>query len=141
MGPPVGRRVVLFDGLCKLCNASVDFIIRRDREDRFRFATLQSQVGLELARRHRIPVARLSSVILVEGDEVYTRSTAALRILRALPGGYGLLYPLILVPPIIRDAVYGFIARHRYGWFGKRDSPRVPAEELRHKFLDDQDPA
>ena len=131
-----GHLIVLFDGECNLCTFTVKFILRRDHKDRFRFASLQTDVGLELARRHRISVAGLASVILLEGDRAFTRSTAALRILRNLSAGYALLYPLVLVPRFLRDTLYDFIARNRYRWFGKRDACMVPSPEVRGKFLD-----
>jgi predicted DCC family thiol-disulfide oxidoreductase YuxK len=129
------KKVILFDGVCNLCNAVVAFLIHRDRKDVFRFAALQSEAGAQLAERLGLAASDLSSVVLLEGDRAFTKSTAALRILRGLPW-YRVLYPLVAVPPFIRDAVYDWVARNRYGWFGKRDACMVPSPEVRGRFLD-----
>jgi predicted DCC family thiol-disulfide oxidoreductase YuxK len=128
--------VVLFDGVCNLCNGSVNFIIDRDPTARFRFAALQSSQATELlARLGQAPQPEPQSVLLVEDGRLYERSTAALRIARRLRGGWKLLYAFIVVPRPLRDAVYGFIARNRYRWFGKSEACRVPTPELRARFL------
>lgn len=129
------ERIILFDGVCNLCNASVQFVIRHDRHNRFRFASLQSDYGQQLLRREGFSTEELTSFILVEGDKTYRRSTAALRVARQLPGGWSLLYAFIVVPPFIRNAVYDFIAANRYRWFGKQDACMVPTPELRAKFI------
>ncbi|MCI0573316.1 MAG: thiol-disulfide oxidoreductase DCC family protein [Myxococcaceae bacterium] len=132
---PAGR-VVLFDGVCNLCNGAVNFIIDRDPEARFRFASLQSPVGATLLERHGLKVqAEPESMVLLEGGHLYVRSTAALRIARHLRGAWRLLYVLLLVPRPLRDAAYRFIARHRYRWFGRTEACRVPTPALRARFL------
>lgn len=128
--------VVLFDGLCNLCNASVQFIIRRDPAARFRFASLQSPVAAEVLRSASARGPLPDSIVLVEGGRVTTQSTAALRIARRLRFPWPLLYTLILVPRPIRDAAYAWIARNRYRWFGKRDQCLLPTPELRARFLE-----
>jgi predicted DCC family thiol-disulfide oxidoreductase YuxK len=127
---------VLFDGVCKFCNASVNFIIDRDRRGRVRFAALQSATGQELLRRFRLPTTGLDSLVLVEAGRCYTRSTAALRISRWLDGFWPVLSALILLPPVLRDGAYDLLARNRYRWFGKLDACRLPTPELRQRFLD-----
>lgn len=127
--------VVLFDGVCNLCNASVDFILERDSKSIFRFASLQSEAGQELLRRFRLPTEEHRSLVLVEGDRFFTRSSAALLIARRLDGFWPLLYAFIVVPRFLRDAVYDLFARNRYRWFGRRDTCRVPAPEERGRFL------
>ncbi|NMO14973.1 DUF393 domain-containing protein [Pyxidicoccus fallax] len=128
--------VVLFDGVCNLCNGAVNFIIDRDPSARFRFAALQSaQAASLLAPLGRVPEADPQSFILVEDGRVYERSSAALRVARKLPGAWKLFYAFIVVPTPIRDAVYRFIARNRYRWFGKADACRMPTPELRARFL------
>jgi predicted DCC family thiol-disulfide oxidoreductase YuxK len=128
--------VVLFDGVCNLCNASVSFIIDRDPAGRFRFAALQSEAGRELLERHGRPVtATPESVVLVEAGRVYEQSTAALRIARRLKGGWKLLYAFALVPRPLRDLVYRWIARNRYRWFGREEACRRPTPELERRFL------
>jgi predicted DCC family thiol-disulfide oxidoreductase YuxK len=133
--PMKNKSIVLFDGVCKLCNGSVQFISKRDSKDRFRFANLQADVAKELLAHHNIVNQEMNSVILIEQEEVYTKSTAALKIARHLSGLWPLCYGLIVIPPIIRNAVYRFIANNRYQWFGKKESCMVPGKELKHKFL------
>ena len=128
--------IVLFDGVCNLCNASVNFIIDRDPHDRFRFAALQSERGVALLAEHGHTVsAEPDSIVLVEGGRIFERSTAALRIARHLRGAWKLLYGFMIVPRPLRDLVYRFIARHRYRWFGRTEACRVPTPELRARFL------
>ncbi|MCE9667303.1 thiol-disulfide oxidoreductase DCC family protein [Myxococcus stipitatus] len=128
--------VVLFDGVCNLCNGAVNFIIDRDPASSFRFAALQSdQAAALLAPLGRVPEVEPQSFILVEGGKVYERSTAALRIARRLRGGWKLFYAFMLVPRPLRDAVYRLVARNRYRMFGKAESCRMPTPELRARFL------
>lgn len=126
--------VVLFDGVCNLCNAAVTFIIDRDPEAVLRFAPLQSDVGQRLVRTCR--VEDVDSIVLVERDRCYVRFDAALRVARRLSGIWPLLGVLRAVPAPIRDAGYRFIARHRHRWFGTRAACRVPTPALRRRFLD-----
>jgi len=127
--------VVLFDGVCNLCNGSVEFIIARDPTARFRFAPLESAAARSLIDEARPRGPLPDSIVLMEHHRMYTRSTAALRIARRLRFPWPLLYALIIVPRPLRDAIYDFIARHRYRWFGKRDTCMVPTPELRARFL------
>jgi predicted DCC family thiol-disulfide oxidoreductase YuxK len=127
--------VLLFDGVCNLCNSSVQFIIERDPNARFRFASLQSEEGQALLSRFENRPADLSSVVLVQDDLLYARSEAALRVARQLGGGWSLLYAFIVVPRPIRDAVYDWIARNRYRWFGKKDACMIPSPDLKSRFL------
>ncbi len=128
--------IVLFDGVCNLCNRSVQFIIKRDTRDRFRFAALQGKTGQALLTRHQLPADSFNSFILVEEDRIYTRSTGALQMLKRLGAPWSLCYAFILVPRFIRDWVYNRIARNRYRWFGKKESCMIPTPELKNKFLD-----
>lgn len=127
--------IVLFDGLCNLCNAAVDFILRRDRAGVFRFAALQSEAGRALLARHGLPDLDPGSMVLIEGGRAYQRSTAALRIARRLRFPWPLLAALLVIPVSLRDPVYGWIARNRYRLFGRRDSCRVPTDKERARFL------
>lgn len=129
------KKIILFDGVCNLCNTTVSFLMKRDRRDVFRFAPLQTEPGTRLAQDRGIPTADLDSVVLVETNDHYVKSTAALRIARELPGAYRFLYPLILIPRGLRDAIYDLVARNRYRWFGRQESCRVPTPEERGKFL------
>ncbi|HJX28865.1 MAG TPA: thiol-disulfide oxidoreductase DCC family protein [Thermoanaerobaculia bacterium] len=126
---------ILFDGVCNLCNGSVQFILRRDPEARFRFASLQSEAGQRLVTEQGLNPEVLSSVILIEDGRVYRESTAALRIARHMAGAWKLLRVFVLIPRPIRDAVYRLIARNRYRWFGKSETCWLPTPELRARFL------
>jgi predicted DCC family thiol-disulfide oxidoreductase YuxK len=129
--------VILFDGVCNLCNGLVQFVIARDPAARFAFASLQSNAASKLLDRHRQTTPLPDSIVLVDGDRVFTRSSAALRIARGLGFPWMLAYAGIVVPKPLRDAVYDRVARNRYRWFGKRDVCMVPTPELRGRFLDD----
>ena len=127
--------IILFDGVCNLCNRTVDMVIRRDPVGRFRFAALQSERGKALAAEHGIDAEAMSSMVLIESGRAYVRSTASLRVYRRLRVPLKMLWPFILVPRPIRDAVYSFIAKRRYRWFGKRETCRLPTEAERARFL------
>ena len=130
--------LLLFDGVCNLCNRSVQWVIRHDREGKFRFAPLQG----EGARKALEPFGGeavgegLGSMVLLSGGALYTRSTAVLRTLRLLGGPRGFLYALIIIPKPLRDRIYDGVARNRYRWFGKKDSCMVPTPEMKRLFLD-----
>ena len=127
--------IVLFDGVCNLCSGSVQFLLKRDPEGRFRFASLQSDAGRSLMIEHRLDPDALSSVVVVEEGRAWQESSAALRIARHLPGAWKLLRVFAVVPRPIRDAVYRWIARNRYRWFGKTEACWLPTPELRARFL------
>ena len=127
--------LVLFDGVCNLCNRSVQTILRHDRHARFRFASLQSPLGEKLRDDLGIDREKVDSVILVEGDRWYKESDAALRIAHGLGGPWKLFGILRLIPRPLRDAAYRLIARNRYRWFGKTETCWVPTPELRGRFL------
>jgi predicted DCC family thiol-disulfide oxidoreductase YuxK len=131
-----GHDIVLYDGVCNYCNASVRFVIARDPPGRYRFAALQSDVGKSLLADHHLPPASMETVVLIEGGKVYTRSTAALRVARRLTGAWPLLYVFIIVPRPIRDWCYGVFARNRYRWFGRTDACQIPSPEVRQRFMD-----
>ena len=129
------QRVILFDGDCLFCNASVQFIIKRDPYAHFQFASLQSELGQALLSKYEIPKS-VDSLVLIENDKAYIKSTAALRIVKKLDGLWHLLYLCILIPRPIRDGVYNYIANNRYRWFGKKDdSCALPSPEVRKRFL------
>ncbi len=128
--------VILFDGVCNLCNSSVQFVIKHDPTGRFRFASLQSAAGQRLLQQYEHPGAKqFSSVVLVENNRLYTRSTAVLRIARRLTGAWPLLYSFIILPPFLRNAVYSYIAANRYRWYGKQDACWLPSPGLSERFL------
>jgi predicted DCC family thiol-disulfide oxidoreductase YuxK len=127
--------VVLFDGVCNLCNASVDFLLRRDASARFRFAPLQSAFAARLLAEHGLAGETLASIVLIEGGRAFTRSEAALRIAALLPGPWPVLGVLRAVPRRLRDTAYDLLARRRYRWFGRRPACRTPTPEERARFL------
>ena len=129
--------ILLFDGVCNLCAASVRFVIRRDTRKHFRFAPLQSPQGRNLLRRIGLPDDSFSGMVLVEGDDYFTQSAAALRIARRLRWPWPLLYVFTVVPRFLRDPVYRLIASNRYRWFGKRETCWVPTPELEDRFVED----
>jgi len=128
--------IVLFDGVCNLCNGTVNFIIDRDPVGYFRFAPLQSSVAETYLANADGPDHSLGTIVLVENGQTYVRSTAALRIARRLAGPWSLLALALAVPRPLRDAVYNWIATNRYDWFGQRDQCRMPTPGLRDRFLD-----
>lgn len=129
------QTVIFFDGLCNLCNGAVQFTIERDKQNLFRFASLQSAYAAEKLTPFNIASENLDSFILLENGRVYLRSSAALRVAKKLNGLWPLLYGFIIVPGFIRDAVYNYIAKNRYKWFGKQESCWIPTPELKSKFL------
>jgi predicted DCC family thiol-disulfide oxidoreductase YuxK len=131
--------IVLFDGVCNFCNGSVNFIIRRDRSKIFRFAPLQSEAGAKILRQFGqfgSPQDWLETIVLVEDGSCYTRSTAALRIVRRLGGPWRILYAFSVIPAAARDPIYDLIARNRYRWFGRKDACMIPTPEIREQFLE-----
>jgi predicted DCC family thiol-disulfide oxidoreductase YuxK len=134
-------RVILFDGVCNLCNASVDFILAHEARPRFQFAALQSEAGQRLLAARGLGSALPESVILVDGEAVHTRSTAALQIARHLRFPWSLLFGLVIIPRPLRDAIYAFVARRRQSWFGVRLVCRLPTPAEKDRFLDWEDVA
>lgn len=128
--------IVLFDGVCNLCNHAVIFIIDRDHQKKYRFASLQSSIGQDLLRRFQLPTHTMDSLVLISKERVFVKSTAALKIARNLDGLWPLAYMFIIVPSFIRNAFYDLIAKYRYKIFGKSESCRYPSDELKLRFLD-----
>jgi predicted DCC family thiol-disulfide oxidoreductase YuxK len=135
--PADQRPIVLFDGVCNLCNGLVQFVIRRDPPPaRLRFAALQSNAGQQLLREHGLSTVDLDTFVFIEAGVAHVRSTAALRLLKRLGLPWSLAWCAVIVPRPLRDAVYRWISRNRYRWFGVRESCMVPSAELRSRFLD-----
>lgn len=131
------KKIILFDGVCNLCNRWVQFTIKRDKKDVFRFAALQSEAGKRMTAARGIDTAMLDSIILVEpGTAYYTKSDAVLEITGKFGGVWGLFSIFSWIPRPLRDALYDLVARNRYTWYGKKESCMVPSPELRAKFLD-----
>ena len=132
---PCQHPVILFDGVCNLCNGFVQFVIRQDTGKRFYFASLQSEIARELLKDQSPSAQAMDSVVLIENGRYYRQSPAALRILRQLGGGWPLLYGFIVLPAFLRDWIYDRIAKNRYRWFGQRQACMVPSPELKARFL------
>lgn len=130
-----GGPILLFDGVCNLCNGSVQWVIARDPAAQFRFASLQSEAGRALLAQHRLPLDAMDTVALVDGAAHWRKSDAALEVLRRLGGAWALLSALRFVPRPLRDAAYDVVVRNRYGWWGKRAECWIPTPELRARFL------
>ena len=131
------KKLILFDGVCNLCNRSIQFIIKRDKKDVFRYAALQSEIGQQLVAERGIDRLKVDSIILIEPNiAYYTKSTAALEIGKSFGGGWKLLALFEWIPRPIRDWVYDRVAKNRYRWFGKKQDCMIPTPELQAKFLD-----
>jgi predicted DCC family thiol-disulfide oxidoreductase YuxK len=130
MNEPV---IILFDGVCNLCNGVVRFVIARDPQARFKFASQQSQAGIELLRQHHLP--EMTSVVLIRDGQALLKSDAVLEIALLLPG-WSWAVAFKFVPRGLRDFVYDLVARSRYSLFGKREACWLPTPELRTRFLD-----
>ncbi len=131
------KKIILFDGVCNLCNGFIQFVIKRDIQDVFRYASLQSEIGQQLVSERGIDTKSIDSVVLIEpGIAYYIKSDAALQIGSQLKGYRTLSKFFNLIPSSLRNFVYDLIARYRYAWFGKKDQCMIPTSELRAKFLD-----
>lgn len=128
-------KVILFDGVCNLCNGFVQKIIKRDKNDVFKFASLQSDFGQDFLKKNKFDSSEFKSIILIDGDEYYTKSTAALKIGKELKGIYAISGLFLCFPKFIRDGVYDLVAKNRYKWFGKQESCWMPTPELKKKFI------
>jgi predicted DCC family thiol-disulfide oxidoreductase YuxK len=127
--------IILFDGVCNFCNGAVNFTIKRDKKKLIRFAALQSEVGTQLTKQYGLPENDMRSFLLIENGKMYNKSTAALRVCRHLTGLWPLVYGFIIVPAFIRNAVYDFIAKNRYKWFGQKQECMIPTPDVRARFL------
>jgi predicted DCC family thiol-disulfide oxidoreductase YuxK len=136
MAPPLAVPVILFDGVCNLCNAWVRFVVRHDPAGIFRFAAQQSPVGQAMIEKHISGSQQLSSVILVTGNTVYTESTAVIEICARLAPPWSWFAVLRIVPRPLRDICYRFVVRHRYQWFGRTDTCQVPSAHVGSRFID-----
>jgi predicted DCC family thiol-disulfide oxidoreductase YuxK len=128
-------QVILFDGVCNLCNSSVQFVINHDPNSRFRFAALQSNFGQSKLEEHGFNKDQLLSIVLLMNGKVYDKSRAALEIARRLNGLWPLMYAFIIVPPFIRDFAYNWVSRNRYRWFGRQDECMIPTPALKARFI------
>lgn len=131
------KKIILFDGVCNLCNSSIQFVIKHDKKNRYKFAALQSDVAKMLLNERGIDSSQIDSIILIDPDTAYyIKSSAALEIGKSFGGGWRLLSIFEWVPRPIRDWIYDLIAKNRYSWFGKQNDCMIPTPELKAKFLD-----
>ncbi|NMH29022.1 thiol-disulfide oxidoreductase DCC family protein [Flavobacterium sp. SE-s28] len=134
---PQGKKIILFDGVCNLCNSFVQYVIERDKKDTFRFASLQSEIGEEILNHIGIDRSKTDSIILYEpGIAYYYKSSAALEIAKSLSGFVSWSFGFKILPTAFRDWVYDYVAKNRYKWFGKQESCWLPTPELKGKFID-----
>ena len=135
---PENKKLILFDGVCNLCNSSVVYVIKHDKKDLFLFAPLQSNIGENIISEHNIDTSKTDSILLYnpERNSIKDKSSAALHIARHLSFPLNLLSIFLIVPPFIRNWVYDFIAKNRYKWYGKKESCMIPTPELKSKFVE-----
>lgn len=130
------KSIILFDGVCNLCNASVNFVIRHDKKGQFLFASLQSDAAREILLHFNLENLNTDTVVLVEDNKIYDKSSAALKIAKQLDGIFKVFSIFFIVPKFLRDWIYVIIAKNRYQCFGKRESCMIPSPELKNRFLD-----
>jgi predicted DCC family thiol-disulfide oxidoreductase YuxK len=136
--PKQPHKILLFDGVCNLCNNTVLFVIKRDRKKQIRFGAIQSQEGKKLLQSFGIDQQYLGSLIFIDEGKVYLKSSGALRLSKYLSGLWPLLYALMVIPAFIRNPIYDFVAANRYKWFGKKEVCMIPTPELKSLFLNDE---
>ena len=132
---PAIQPVILFDGVCNLCNSTVNFVIKRDRKNLLRFAALQSFAAGQLLGQYGLQEGEMKSFVLIENGKAYTQSTAALKVCRYMTWLWPFCYCLIIIPKFIRDGVYNRVAKNRYKWFGIKEQCMVPTAQVSAKFL------
>lgn len=136
MDLPANKKIILFDGVCNLCDSSIQFIIRQDKKDQFRFVALQSDLGMEIIKHIGIDTSKIDSIILYEpGNAYYYKSEAALKIAKELGGIYSAIGWFSVLPKSWTNVIYDYIAKNRYKWYGKKDACMIPTPELKAKFL------
>ena len=137
MNIPKGKYLILFDGVCNLCNSSVQFVMKHDKDNRFIFTSLQGKTAENIIENFNIDTTKIDSILLfTPEEELFHKSTAALKIAHRLKFPINLMSVFFILPKFLRDIVYDFIAKNRYKWFGKRESCYMPTPELTSKFLD-----
>lgn len=128
-------RIILFDGVCNLCNGLVQFVIKKDKEAKFTMGSLQSESGQKLLKKHNLPLQDYNSFIYLKEERVYSKSSGALHVLKDLGGLWKIFFILIIIPKPIRDYFYGLVAKNRYWFFGKRTECMMPTPALKNRFL------
>lgn len=133
---PKHKKIILFDGICNLCNSSVQYVIKHDKKNIFMFTALQSEVGKQLTKTHNIDTAKIDSILLYTPKKgIVSKSTAALKVATQLSFPINIMGVFFIIPTFIRDWVYNYIAKNRYKWYGKKDACVIPSPELKNKFL------
>jgi predicted DCC family thiol-disulfide oxidoreductase YuxK len=127
--------IILFDGVCNFCNGAINFVLKQDKKAIFRFAPLQSEAGQKLLQQYNLSTAEFDSFVLIDHGKIYKKSAASLRVMNKLPWYWKEVQLLRIIPVALRDAIYDFIARNRYKWFGKKDQCMIPTPEMRNRFL------
>lgn len=135
MEPEINKAIIFFDGVCNLCNSSVQFVIKHDKKHHFVFAALQSDVARDILLQYPTKITKKDSILLLQNNQLYSESTAVLYIAKHLTGFWKVFQVFWIVPSFIRDPLYRYIAKKRYNWFGKRDSCMTPSKEIQEKFL------
>ncbi|MFN5983788.1 MAG: thiol-disulfide oxidoreductase DCC family protein [Fluviicola sp.] len=130
------NRIVYFDGVCNLCESSVQFIIRKNKQKNIQFASLQGSHGQAFLKENNFDTSEFSSLVYVENGKIYTKSSGALRITKQLKGLWPMMICFLIIPKFIRDGVYTYVAKNRYKWYGKKTSCWLPTPELKKRFLD-----
>ncbi|HLV40170.1 thiol-disulfide oxidoreductase DCC family protein [Xanthomarina sp.] len=130
------KQLILFDGVCNLCNTSIQYVIKHDKNNVFMFAPLQGETAKKILEQHHIDTSKTDSIILFTNNQaLYFKSTAALKIASKLKFPINLLSVFLVVPVFIRNVVYNYIAKNRYKWYGKQNECMIPTEKLKAKFL------
>ena len=127
--------IILFDGVCNFCNAAINFVLKQDKKGVFRFAPLQSEAGQRLLKQYNLSTAEFDSFVLIDNGKIYKKSSASLRVMNKLPWYWKEAQLLRIIPTAFRDAIYDFIAKNRYKWFGKKEQCMIPTPEMRNRFL------
>lgn len=136
-GVPDNKKLILFDGVCNLCNSSVQYVIKHDKKNLFMFTALQSDIGQEIIKNHKIDTSKIDSILLYTPEKgIDYKSTAALKIAQQLGFPQNLMSVFFIIPAFIRNWVYDYIAKNRYKWYGKKDACMIPTPELKSKFFE-----
>ena len=136
-GVPKNKKLILFDGVCNLCNSSVQYVIKHDKKNLFMFTALQSDIGQEIIKNHKIDTSKIDSILLYTPEKgIDYKSTAALKIAQQLGFPQNLMSVFFIIPAFIRNWVYDYIAKNRYKWYGKKDACMIPTPELKSKFFE-----
>ena len=133
--PQLPDNLILFDGVCNLCSALVQFVIRHDRRAKFRFAAIQSEIGREIFQSHGLDPVDLQTFVFIAERRMFARSDAAIEVVSRFSGAWRILRVFRFVPRVVRDSIYSFIARNRYRWFGRNDVCMIPTAEIKERFI------